>query len=88
MGPYRNRGNHASFSEGALEPSDRLGEGLVGHSESPRDRPVALSQFAKMQSLPSDPLVDRRLQGLDQRHLELQRPGGSNTLRPGPPCGR
>jgi hypothetical protein len=38
----------------------------------------------KMQCFPSDSLVDRRLQGLDERYLEWQGPGGSNTLRPGP----
>ena len=83
--PFWYRGGRASFSEGALDPPDRLGDGLVGHSEPPGNRPVAQSKFTKMQGFQSDPLIDGRLQGLDQRHLELQRPGGSNTLRPGPP---
>jgi hypothetical protein len=41
-----------------------------------------------MQGLSSDLLVDRRLQGLDERRLEWQSPGGSNTLRPGPPISK
>ena len=75
----------ASFSEGALDPCDRLGDGLVGHPEAPRDRPVAHSKLAKLQGFPSDPLVDRAFRGLDQRHLEWHCRRGSNTLRPGPP---
>ena len=75
----------ASFSEGFLDPCDRLGDGLVGHPETPGNRPVAHSKLPKLRGFPSDPLVDRAFRGLEQHHLEWQGPGVSNTLSPGPP---
>lgn len=63
-------GATASFREGALDPCDRLGDGLVGHPETPRNRPVAHSGLPELRGFPSDPLVDRALGDLDQSHLE------------------
>lgn len=66
------------------KPMNRLGHGLVDHADPGRDQPIAQAKLVKMLGFSRDPLADRRLRRLDQRHLERQGPGGSNTFRPGP----
>ena len=50
----------------------------------PGDHPVAEPKLAEVECLGGDPLVDRALCGIRQRHLKGQGGDGSNSLRPPP----
>jgi hypothetical protein len=68
-----------------LEPADCFGGGFVRHTEAQGDGAITQAKRSKAQRFSPNPLVGGQLGGFDQRHLKWQCPGGSNTLRPGPP---
>ena len=65
-----------SPKHGVSEPGNRLGHRLVSDAEPRRNDndPVTQPKLPKTLRSSSDPLVDRRIRCLDQRHLECQAP--------------
>ena len=66
-------------------PLDRLRDGLIAHSKAPADRGVAEPKLPQDNGSCHDTLVEGWRFNLADPRLELQRRGGSNSLRSGPP---